>query len=185
MILGITGRTATGKSTLSGIFEKEGFVKIDADEIYSRLLENCEKMKSELLDEFKTLDRGKLYSLVSNDRDNLARLNAITHKYVADEIRGKVGGLSSRDIVLDVPVPIEKGFIDICDYIAVTDCSAQTQIKRLVERNSISGKEAVQRISMQDDREHYVRIGDYIVITDNTVKDDLAVIARDIKKHCE
>lgn len=180
MILGITGRIATGKSMLSTIFEEKGFIKVDADEIYSRLLENCEEMKNELLDEFKTLNRRKLFSLVSNSSKNLARLNCITHKYVSNEIVKAIENNPSEDIVLDVPIPIKRGFLDICDYIVVTDCSLDKQIDRLMKRNEIKKKQAIERISMQKNRQYYAQIANYLVITDNTVKEDLIMIGRDI-----
>lgn len=180
MILGITGRTATGKSTLARIIEKNGFLRIDADAIYHGLLETSEGMRNELISEFESYDTADIYQKIKNDKKALQKLNEITHKYVVDEIDLILEQNKSCDIVLDVPVPVKRGFLDICDYIFSTDCSTEIQINRIVERYSITDKEAFERINIQESSEFFANKADFVICTDDMNEKDLGILFRDL-----
>jgi len=173
MIIGITGQTATGKTSLTEAFAQRGYAVFDADETYKHLLDTSVCMQKELLNEFNTLDRKVILSRVIDDKESLERLNAITHKYVAEKIYEFVEENSEKNIVLDVPVPVEKGFIDITDIIIVTVASKKVQLSRLMQRYGINEEQACKRIKMQKGREDYLSIGDIILNTDKTDKSDL------------
>jgi dephospho-CoA kinase len=185
-ILGITGRTATGKSTFAEGFAGHGFYLIDADSIYHDLLENCDEMKDRILKDLGTLDRKKILEQISSDNKSLKKLNEITHSFVADEIKKQIENNSGKFYVLDVPVPVETGFLDICDYIVTTDCSKGTQIDRLMERNGYSSDEAEKRINLQMDRTSYNKIADCIVHTEdmepNQINETVKAIIKRIGK---
>lgn len=173
MIIGITGQTATGKTSLTKAFAQRGYAVFDADETYKHLLDTSVCMQKELLNEFNTLDRKVILSRVIDDKESLERLNAITHKYVAEKIYEFVEENSEKNIVLDVPVPVEKGFIDITDIIIVTVASKKVQLSRLMQRYGINEEQARKRIKMQKSQADYLSIGDIILNTDKTDKSDL------------
>ena len=52
MIVGVTGRIATGKTTVSKILGEKNFLRIDADKIYHELRKTSEPMKDELKKRF-------------------------------------------------------------------------------------------------------------------------------------
>jgi dephospho-CoA kinase len=82
MIIGITGQTATGKSTLSNIFKKNGYLIFDADKAYNLLFTENHNMQQEILKEFNTLDKKNILKTVMHNPELLEKLNLITHKYV-------------------------------------------------------------------------------------------------------
>ncbi len=173
MIIGVTGRIATGKTSLAKAFAQRGYAVFDADETYKHLLDTSVCMQKELLNEFKTLDRLVILSEVIDDNKSLERLNGITHKYVTERIYQFISENSGKNIVLDVPVPVEKGFIDITDIIIVTVASEDVQISRLMQRYSIDKEQALRRIKMQKSQADYLSIGDIILNTDKTDQGDL------------
>ncbi len=173
MIIGVTGRIATGKTSLAKAFVQRGYAVFDADETYKHILETSLTMQKELLNEFKTLDRLVILSEVIDDKKSLERLNGITHKYVTERIYQFISENSGKNIVLDVPVPVEKGFIDISDIIIVTVASEDVQISRLMQRYSIDKEQALRRIKMQKSQADYLSIGDIILNTDKTDQGDL------------
>ncbi|MDX1358945.1 MAG: dephospho-CoA kinase [Clostridia bacterium] len=177
MIIGITGRIATGKSTLAGVFSEMGFLLIDADEIYHNLLETSDEMKNEILNRFGTLDRRNLFKRIKDDENSLSELNEITHKYVLSEINQIIAKNDGSDIVMDVPIPVEHGFLDISDEVIVTTCSRDTQISRLVERDGISKSKAAAKIAIQLTSDYYESLGGTVVNTECMDMGDLRIFA--------
>lgn len=80
MIIGITGTIASGKSTVSDYFIKQGYVVIDADKITKELQEQKEVLKEFLeifgesvLLENRSLNRQKLREIVFQDKTALQK----------------------------------------------------------------------------------------------------------------
>ncbi|MFA7673085.1 MAG: dephospho-CoA kinase [Clostridia bacterium] len=184
MIIGITGQTGTGKSTLAGIFKKNGYKVFDADKEYADLMNNDLSLKSELIDHFGSDKRQVILNAVMDDSEQLEKLNAITHKYVVKKIYEFVSRNSGEDIILDVPVPVSKGFLDITDTVIITVCDREIQLKRLSDRYFISHEDAVKRINMQMKYTEYVKLGRCILNTSYTDSNDLDAFCRIFVNTC-
>ena len=180
MIIGVTGRIATGKTTLARILEKHGFLRIDADYIYHGLLETSAEMKNELSKRFGSHERKSLLAAVQSDKSALSDLNSITHKYVAAEIKRRVMKNEDEDYVLDVPVPVKIGFRDIAESIIVTTCSKDTQLERIIARDVISVSQAELKINMQKESSFYNELGDVVINTDGMTMADLTKTMEEI-----
>ena len=97
-IIGITGGSGVGKTTVLGELEQFDTHIIDCDAVYHRLLESDAGLLGELRDRFGqtvfrddgSLDRKALGGVVFRDANALADLNAITHKYVDAEVDGQI-----------------------------------------------------------------------------------------------
>lgn len=176
MVIGITGRIATGKTTIAGIFESHGYFRIDADKIYSSLLNTSADMRKELEVEFGSADKSVIYGRIKNSPVKLDVLNEITHKYVVGKIEEILDSVKESNVVLDVPIPIKRGFLDLCEYIIVADCSREIQISRQMTRNSLNAKNAKERVDMQKQRRYYTRLADYVINTDNMEVKDLEIL---------
>lgn len=176
MTIGITGRIATGKSTVSEILEKKGFFRIDADSIYHLLRNSNEEMNNEIFMRFKSLDNKKILKAVSSDKNALADLNSITHKYVIAEIQNQMHACSSDKIILEVQVPVKHGFQDLADYIIVTTCSPDIQLKRIIDRDKCNEISALRKINMQMADEKYCKLGDLVINTDNITGSELEIV---------
>jgi dephospho-CoA kinase len=181
MIIGITGQTGTGKSTLAGIFKNSGYKVFDADKEYTDLMNNELSLKSELMDHFGSDKRQVILNAVMDNSEQLEELNRITHKYVVKRIYEFISRNSRDDIILDVPVPVSKGFLDIVDAIIVTICDKETQVKRLSERYFISNEDAMKRIDMQMKYTEYVKLGRFILNTSFTDSNELEIFCRIFK----
>ena len=85
MILGITGGTGCGKTTLLQEIEERGGLVLDCDAVYHELLTRDMELLNAINDRFpgvvvdKKLERKKLGAIVFNDKQALLDLNAITH----------------------------------------------------------------------------------------------------------
>lgn len=184
MIIGITGQTATGKSSLAQAFKKSGYIVFDADKEYKQLLEIDVELQSELKNKFGTIDRKILLQKVLNDSTLLGKLNEITHKYVFRELLAFLDTNKNKQLLLDVPIPSEKEFIEICDKIIVTVCDIELQKKRLMERYDISSLQAEDRIKMQMCFENYIKIANIVLNTQKTDENDLLTFVRIFENTC-
>ena len=95
MIIGLTGGSGTGKSTVCSFLKDQGFLVIDADKVYKEICIAHSRCLEEIANAFgrgvlakdMSLDRKALASIVFSDKSKLEKLNFITHKYVANEIK--------------------------------------------------------------------------------------------------
>ncbi|MCR5803613.1 MAG: dephospho-CoA kinase [Clostridia bacterium] len=169
-VLGVTGGIGTGKSTVSGILRDRGLLVLDADQISKDVTDVDGIANEEIAQVFgnrairnNALDRKYISSIVFNDKTKLDKLSSIIHKYVlkfiADQLE-KERTKGTKCVVLDVPIPVEKGFVDKCNQIWVVTCDTEIKLRRLVDRG-MTLDDAKRRIAMQMTDEEYLNIGDY------------------------
>ncbi len=181
-IIGITGGIGSGKSTVANILQNFGAKVIDADRISREVTEKGQPALKEIVDYFGEevlnkdgdLDRKKLGEIVFKDGEKLKTLNDITHKYIIERIRqylDKFKAENARVVVLDVPLPVKHGFLDIVDEVWVVVAKKETRVKRIIERNGFSYKEAISRINAQQSDEDYLKIADEVIQNDGTTED--------------
>lgn len=173
-ILGVTGGSGTGKSTVCRILENKGGKIIDADAISRTLQIKGGVAYDEIVDYFGKdiltkngdIDRPKLAGLVFGNKAELSKLNSIVHKHVSSEIKRLIEAydvLNEKFIVLDVPIPVEKGFFDSVHRIWSIIADDEIRIQRIRNRMNISEADAIRRISCQMTNSEYAAIADVVI----------------------
>ena len=170
MIIGITGSIACGKSTVSNYLKSKGYIVIDADKIGHEALDDDyvkEKLilafGNEILDDNK-INRQKLGELVFGNSSNLNVLNSIIHPEIRRRILEEIDKNNDQEFIfIDVALLFEAKFDDLVDKIIVVYVDKNTQLTRLMKRNSISEKEALSRIVSQMSPIEKAKLGDYTV----------------------
>lgn len=170
MIIGITGSIACGKSTVSNYLKSKGYIVIDADKIGHEALDDDyvkEKLilsfGNEILEDNK-INRQKLGELVFGNSSNLNVLNSIIHPEIRKKILEKIDKNNDKELIfIDVALLFEAKFDDLVDKIIVVYVDENTQLTRLMKRNSISKKEALSRIVSQMSPIEKAKLGDYTV----------------------
>ncbi len=181
-VIGVTGGIGSGKSTIAKILCDLGASIIDADKIAREITVKGQLIMEEIvgyfgtsvLDEEGELDRKKLSEIVFADSKKLEVLNCITHKYIADKIKDELNKLEeskAKIVVLDAPLPVENGFLDVVDESWVVVANRDIRIKRIMERSKISSEEALARIKMQKSDEEYLKIADEVINNDGSVEE--------------
>ncbi len=174
IILGITGGIGSGKSTVSNFLKEIGAAVIDADLISRQIVMPGEKALEELtevfgkdiLDDWGQLKRKKLAEIVFNNREKLEKLNGILHKYVAERIKDNVKEQlinNTRIIVVDAPIPIKAGFLDLCHHVWTVSADKELRIRRIMQRSEMTYEEAVSRINSQLSEQEYLKIADIVI----------------------
>ncbi|WES32855.1 dephospho-CoA kinase [Ruminiclostridium papyrosolvens DSM 2782] len=180
IILGVTGGIGSGKSTVSSILKELGAVVIDADVISREVVEPgkmaldelTQEFGKDILDDWGQLNRKELAARVFNDANKLRILNSIVHKYVVQKIQQNVEEQllkQTKIIVIDAPIPIKNGFLDLCDEVWTVFAQMEIRVERIMKRNGMTYQEAVSRIKSQISDEEYLSIANKVINNDDDV----------------
>lgn len=183
-VIGVTGGIGTGKSTVCKMLETEGGYVVSADEISHKILEPGGVAYDEVFDTFGTVDRVELAKVVFADEGALKKLNKITHKHIAAEILSEISTVKAREdgrykfIVLEVPLPVKEGFLEVADYVVAVGADEEIRVRRLCQQRGFDEESARARIANQPMPDVYAAIAD--VVIDNN-EDDLQSLLKVIK----
>ena len=154
MIIGITGGTGCGKTTLLRLIAGQGGVVLDCDAIYHRLLREDPALVAAIAARFPgvveegVLQRKKLGALVFSDKAALADLNRITHSAVHREVL-RLLTPSPPLAAIDAIGLFESGIDRLCDVTVAVTAPAEDRVRRLMARDGISEEYARSRIAAQ------------------------------------
>ena len=189
LIIGITGSIACGKSLVSNYLREKGYTIIDADKIGHMALENDE-VKKQLVNKFgksilkdNEVNRVTLGKLVFENNENLKELNNIIHPQIRKNISEQIQVHKNEKLVfVDVPLLFEAKFDDLVEKIIVISLDEKIQLERLMNRNSLSKEEAVQRIKSQIPVREKEKLGDYVVDNSFTQENTYSQVDRILEK---
>ena len=176
-VLGITGGTGCGKTTLLQSLEKRGALLLDADAIYHELLETNPALLQTIEARFPdTVENGqllrkKLGRLVFNDANALQDLNAITHRFICAEMDRRIGDFAVRGgtlAAIDAVALIESGAAERCDLVIGVTAPREARIERLMQREGVSREYAESRIDAQKPNEWYAAHCDRVLTNNGT-----------------
>lgn len=158
-IIGITGGIASGKSTVVDEVRKHGYQVIDADQVVHELQAKGGKLYQALLDWLGDgilksdgeLDRQKLGQMIFASKEMLAKSSQIQNGIIRQELAHRRDELAKSQEVffMDIPLLIERDYVDWFDDIWLVFIDEKTQLERLVLRNHLTREEAQKRIASQ------------------------------------
>lgn len=156
MILGITGGTGCGKTTLLKVIEEMGGLVLDCDAIYHQLLTTDHILLTAIETRFPgtvengQLQRKKLGSIVFSDKNALLDLNKITHSAIKEEVLRRLK-TAPKLAAIDAIALFEGGLADLCDMTVAVTAPAEDRVLRLMKRDNITEDYARSRIAAQHD----------------------------------
>jgi len=201
VIIGLTGGIASGKSTVTGFFRDLGAVVIDADVIAREVVAKGsdglkaieETFGSEVIARDGTLDRKALGALVFSDEAKRRELEQITHPRIGQLMWQRASEAfadGSHWVLYDAALLVENGIHQMLDSLVVVSVSPDTQLTRLMARDSSSEGEATARISSQLPLADKVAAADYVIDNGGTredtrarVKEVYAIIDEAVRTH--
>ncbi|HTY77099.1 MAG TPA: dephospho-CoA kinase [Candidatus Bathyarchaeia archaeon] len=174
LLVGLTGSIATGKSTVSRMFAHLGARVLDADQLAREVvmpgqpayLKIVEEFGQQVVQEDGTLDRKALGAIVFADPARRKRLEEITHPAIGLRQQRILSVLDEEAfegiVVWDVALLFETGGVARMDRVVVVYADPDTELARLMARDSLPEDAARARIASQmpvaekAKRAHYV-----------------------------
>jgi dephospho-CoA kinase len=156
MIIGITGGTGCGKTTLLKVIAEKGGLILDCDAIYHQLLATDESLLNAIEHRFPgtvengQLQRKKLGAIVFSDENALMDLNKITHSAIHSEVLHRLES-NPKLAAIDAIALFEGGLAELCDVTVAVTAPVEDRVKRLMARDGISEEYARSRIAAQHD----------------------------------
>lgn len=174
MILGITGGSGGGKTTLLALLEQQGVLILDCDAIYHALLQSDPALLAAIAARFPgsvedgILQRKKLGELVFSDPAALQELNRITHAAVRAEVQRRLASTPGH-AAIDAIGLFEGELAQLCDVTVAVCAPLDARIARLMRREGISREYAQKRIAAQPDEAVFRQRCDVVLINDGTI----------------
>ena len=176
-VIGLTGQTGAGKSTVSKVFAENGFFIIDADHIARIVVEKGSNCLGELTHAFGTgiincdgtLNRNSLANIVFNNKSRLDKLNSIIYPYILSEISCRIENTKGF-VLLDAPTLFESGANKMCDIIISVIADPQIRKERIIKRDKLTHEQAVSRMKSQLDESFFIEHSDYLIKNNSDIE---------------
>ncbi len=160
MIIGICGKSCSGKSTLSDYLiqiYKDKAAYLEIDKIGHKALE-IEEVQRELVKCFgeSILDGGKvsrkrLGDIVFSSRHEMDKLTLITWGYMQDMVDAFINENRDKLIILDWILLPQTKYASMCDLKVLFDIPYEVRLKRAIARDGISEEDFLLRESASVD----------------------------------
>ncbi len=188
-IIGLTGPTGAGKSSLTDVALNFGFKVVDCDLLARKAVEKgTEGLKAlvlafgeDILTPDGELDRKKLAKKAFSDKQSTELLNKSLLPFIVKLVEKECDG----DTLLDAPTLIESGLNKKCDAVIGVLAEKGIRLERICKRDSITEDAAMLRINAGKSDDFYKENCDYIIYNNgNTaeLEDKFAVILTEIKE---
>ena len=173
-IIGLTGLTGAGKSTVAQKLMAYGCYHIDADKVAREVINNNENVKNKLKERFGTdvintdgtTNRPLLASRAFANEESTNALNSITHPAVIEEIKSIIKDMEEvgyRGIIIDAIALFESGLDALCDFNVTVIAPKEIRLERIIKRDNITEEKALERINAQKDESFFTSKADFVL----------------------
>lgn len=192
-IIGITGRSGCGKSSVTRFIAAQGYPCIDADAVAREVLEPgspCIKQLqklfgSDIVDGSGTVQRRLLADRAFATAEGTARLTDITHPEILHRIDLRLQQARDAGAALafvDGAVIVGTPFADRCDLLVVVTAPYEESVARICSRDGIAPAMARRRLDAQTPEQTLLQYADF-VLENNDTPERLLQRAQDLL-HC-
>jgi dephospho-CoA kinase len=169
--IGITGGIGAGKSTVAGIFKVLGVPVFDADATAKNILNTDPVLRDQIAASFGSetyknglLDKKYLATLVFNNPDQLAKLNALVHPATIAAADKWASSFADRPyIIKEAALLFEAGTYVGLDYIIGVTAPVELRIARVMARDQVSREEVLSRMQHQLDDTEKMQRCDFVI----------------------
>lgn len=190
LVVGLTGPTGSGKTTVSEVFADNGFYVINCDSVAHEVTQKSTPCLKELVHEFSndilnedgTLNRQKLADIVFSDSVKKACFEGVVYPYIIAKILDEIKNAASNGVeyvLLDAPTLFQSNADDLCDVKVSVIADEHRRYENVISRDGLSLKQAQLRMSAQKKDDYYITRSD-VVIRNNKDIDTLKRTAKEL-----
>jgi len=177
-IIGLTGPTGSGKSSLTEIAEKNGYTVIDCDKLARKAVEKgtnglkavAEVFGADILNIDGSLNRKKLAEKAFSTTENTELLNKTIFPFIIELTEKEL--MKYDKILLDAPTLFESGLDSVCTKTIVVLANRSKRFQRILVRDNLDEKSATLRLNAGKNDSFYTERADF-VLYNNTDIDQL------------
>lgn len=180
---GLTGGIACGKSTVTKTFTKYNIPMVDADVVARDVVRPATPGLDKIISAFgkeylmgAQLDRPKLGQLVFNNKEAMSKLNTIMAPLIEEEAGNQIKSFHDKGhpiVGYDAALICEMGNYKKYRPLIVVSCPVDTQVERLMKRNSLTREYAMTIISTQMPLDKKLALADYVIDTSGSIEDSI------------
>ncbi|MBE6771572.1 MAG: threonylcarbamoyl-AMP synthase [Ruminococcaceae bacterium] len=171
-VIGLTGQTGSGKTTVADILKNKGYHIVDTDILARKAVENPEvialltkRFGVDIIND-GILDRRELARRAFASKDGTAALSAITHpeitRLAVEEIH-TAEKCGAKAAVIDAALLFDSPLVAICEKNISVIADEKLRLERIMNRDSLSEKDALLRMGAQPPAEYYTEKADIII----------------------
>ncbi|MCI7606750.1 MAG: dephospho-CoA kinase [Spirochaetales bacterium] len=189
MIIGLTGKSCSGKNYVASLFGDEFFV-IDEDKLGHEALDNnIDKLREAFGEGILTegrVDRKKLGPIVFSDKEKLEKLNSISHPWMVNETLrlSKEAEEKGKIAVINAAILEKMGFVPYCNEVILVSSPYSERLKRAMERDKITPEAFAKRSESQSEIGSTLS-GAGIKVTTIVNDGDKESLSRQVKAYCD
>ncbi|MFZ6766427.1 dephospho-CoA kinase [Undibacterium sp. Di26W] len=170
--LGLTGGIGSGKTTIANILGELGAALIDTDVIAHQLTVSGGLAIPSILTQFGdnlltadgAMDRSAMRELVFSDPAQKHKLENILHPLIRQETEKAASTATGSYLIFVVPLLVESGnWKSRVDRVLVVDCDEETQIRRVMSRNSLNREQVLAIMHNQASRQQRLAAADDVI----------------------
>ncbi len=173
LVIGLTGKTGAGKTTVARFLLENGCFIIDGDKVARSITEKgsecldalSDAFGKDILDENGALIRPALAKKAFKDRESTNLLNSITHPFIKKDFISQLKKAESegyKAAVIDAAALLESDCKDLCEKIIVVTAPEDIRAERVAKRDGISKEQIAMRINAQREDEYYLSQADVV-----------------------
>ncbi|CDZ78408.1 Dephospho-CoA kinase [Legionella massiliensis] len=179
--IGLTGTIASGKSTVSHLFQEQGVVVISADEAARALTAINQPALNAIAKHFSQavispsgeLNRAALREIIFRKPQERIWLEQLLHPLIRQYMKDKVVTSVGPYALIEIPLLNSRSDYPYLDRVLLVLANREQQIERVMQRDNCSRTQAESILAVQSNEEAKKKLADDIILNDSTL-DDLA-----------
>ena len=189
--IGLTGGIASGKSVVAEMFADLGVPIIDTDVIAREVVapgqpalkEIRERFGDHMIDSTGNLDRAEMRKEIFANEKSRTDLEAILHPRIGEETRLQANAADGDYQIIVIPLLVSSRLIDFVDRVLVIDCDEETQIQRLLTRDTETTEQAQRILAAQPSRKDRLLIADDVIANTGSLEETRGAVIRLDRKY--
>lgn len=186
IVIGLTGPTGAGKSSVAKELAALGCAVVDCDRIARQVTDSCVPCLQSLAEEFGSdilqegvLDRKLLAARAFASPEKTRKLNELTHPWILGETKAQIQAALDAGkpfVVVDAPLLFEAGVDALCDEIVAVTVPFEKRLQRIMKRDHISEELARARMAAQHPESWYEERAGKVIsgrLDDETLRSEL------------
>lgn len=181
-IIGLTGPSGSGKSSLTPIAKELGFYVIDCDRVARQVAEDkkvLEALEEAFGDVLKngSLDRKALAQKAFSSKEKTDLLNSIMLPEISLRIKKEIENAESMgysNVLLDAPTLFESGEDKICSAVIAVLCSREQRAQRIIKRDNLTKEQLESRLKACQTDEFYKSKTGHIIYNEDNFEEYIA-----------